>query len=280
MGNVMKLKVIYDIRIRKSLKQSDKQNSSVIISLTSYGDRVNECVVYTIHSLLKQDIRAERIVLWLDTSFQDATLSHDLMFLKQYGLDIRYCEDIRSYKKIIPSLKNFPDKHIVTVDDDIYYPSDMLSSLIETHQHHPGSVVCRFARTIPFGDKNEIKPYNQWIEHTSSEKSFSQNGVLLFPVGVGGVFYPAHVFDEEVVNQQVFMSLCPKADDVWLYIMELRLGIDKQLSTVSSYRCYQTDAFRQYFSRDSLTSTNRFEGENDQQLIALLDYYNIKLTAV
>ena len=120
MGNLMKLKVLYDIRLRKAISLSPEQDSSVIISLTSYGKRVRRSAVYTVYSLLHQSVRAERVVLWLNEEEYDShSLPSDLRFLCNYGLEVRFGKDIGSYTKIIHSLSAFPDKHIITADDDL-----------------------------------------------------------------------------------------------------------------------------------------------------------------
>ena len=65
MGNLMKLKVMYDIRLRKTIRLSKTQDTSVVVSLTSYGKRVKGSAVFTVYSLVRQTVRPERIVLWL-----------------------------------------------------------------------------------------------------------------------------------------------------------------------------------------------------------------------
>jgi hypothetical protein len=96
-------------------------------------------------------------------------------------------------------------------------------------------------------------------------------------MGVGGVLYPSRVFDAEVCNEDVFRTLCPKADDIWLYIMGLRCHAEKHFLTDSRIAYYQTDLLRQYLTKDRLTATNRFGGENDRQLQALLAHYDITI---
>ena len=73
------------------------------------------------------------------------------------------------------------------------------------------------------------------------------------------------------------MSLCPKADDIWLYIMGLRCHAEKRMLTDSRIAYYHTDLLRQYLTRDRLTATNRFGGENDTQLQALLAHYDLSI---
>ena len=80
-----------------------------------------------------------------------------------------------------------------------------------------------------------------------------------------------------MTNEEVFTSLCPKADDIWLYIMGLRCQAVKRMLVDSHISYYHTDLLRQYFTKDRLTATNRFGGENDTQLQALLAHYDMKL---
>ena len=54
---------------------------------------------------------------------------------------------------MIPALKEFPDSLIVTVDDDWYYPRNMLEILIEEHHQYPDDIICH-AVTHPYLDEN------------------------------------------------------------------------------------------------------------------------------
>jgi hypothetical protein len=124
---------------------------------------------------------------------------------------------------------------------------------------------------------SKLKPYIKWPEYYHASEDFSYDSAKLFPLGVGGVFYPSHVFDEEVKNEAIFTRLCPNADDVWLYVMGLRCKAEKQILTNSRINCYHTDLLRQYFTHDRLTNSNRIGGENDTQLQALLAHYNMTI---
>ena len=277
MGNLMKLKVWSDVRLRKTIKLSPRQDHSVILSLTSYGKRVKGSVVYTVYSLLRQAVRPERVVLWLDEDeYNSQNLPRDLRFLSRYGLEVRFGKDIGSYTKIIHSLSAFPDKHIITADDDLYYTKNFVQEFVEAHQQHPQAIITGFAK-VPVADGNgQLAPYRSWPEYHHVTNSFHYDTSRLFPLGVGGVLYPSHVFDNEVMNEAVFTALCPKADDIWLYVMGLRSEAEKRILTDSHIAYYHTDLLRQYFTKDRLTATNRFKGENDTQLQALMEHYKIE----
>lgn len=273
MGNLMKLKVMYDIRLRKRMTLSSQQDSSVIVSLTSYGKRVRGSAVYTVYSLLHQTVRPERVVLWLDEKeYNYDNQPNDLKFLCRYGLEVRYGKDIGPYTKIIHSLRAFPDKHIITADDDLYYTKDFVQEFVDAHRQAPKAIITGFAK-VPVGE--EVAPYDEWPEYHHVGNSFQYDSRKLFPMGVGGVLYPSHVFDDEVLNEAVFTSLCPKADDIWLYVMGLHSQAEKRMLIDSRIKYYQTDFLRQYLTKDRLAATNCFKSENDTQLQALLAHYQI-----
>ena len=278
MGNLMKLKVVYDIRLRKAVGLSSRQENSVIVSLTSYGNRVKGSAVYTVYSLLRQSVRPERVVLWLDEKeFNSQNLPDDLRFLCDYGLEVRFGKDIGPYTKIIHSLSAFPNKHIITADDDLFYTKNFVEEFIDAHRKHPQAIITGYAKMPMTNGKHQIAPYGEWAEYHHVPASFQYNSATLFPLGWGGVLYPSHVFDDEATNEAVFMSLCPKADDIWLYIMGLRCHAEKRMLTDSRIAYYHTDLLRQYLTRDRLTATNRFGGENDTQLQALLAHYDLSI---
>ena len=278
MGNLMKLKVLYDIRLRKAISLSPEQDSSVIISLTSYGKRVRRSAVYTVYSLLHQSVRAERVVLWLNEEEYDShSLPSDLRFLCNYGLEVRFGKDIGSYTKIIHSLSAFPDKHIITADDDLYYTNSFVREFVEAHRQHPQAIITGFAKVPTSDSDSQLDPYDAWPEYHHVSPSFSYDSSTLFPLGVGGVLYPSHVLGDEVRNEAVFTSLCPKADDIWLYVIGLQSQAEKRILVDSRISYYHTDLLRQYLTKDRLTATNRFGGENDTQLRALIAHYDIKM---
>jgi hypothetical protein len=59
--------------------------------------------------------------------------------------------------------------------------------------------------------------------------------------------------------------------------MGLRCQAEKRMLTNSHIAYYHTDLLRQYLTGDRLTATNRFGGENDTQLQALLAHYDIRV---
>lgn len=279
-GNLLLLKCRWDIRVRKHIDVSSRVEDSLWVSLTSYGYRAEHCVVNTIYSLIKQTVRPAKILLWLsETEFNEHNLPRDLIFLKQYGLEVRFCKDLRSYTKIIPTLRLRQEVNVMTVDDDIYYSSNMIETFLETVRLHPYTIVAGHAFMPSLKEDGQLTAYTSWKAMFYVKKDEVYDHRLVFPVGYSGVYYPANIFDEEVLNEEVFLHHSPYADDVWLYVMGVRQGVEKVVLPESSIRYYLTDLFRQRRQKDRLHDVNFGEGKNDKQLKSLLNHYHLTLTS-
>ena len=111
---------------------NEKRNKRIVVSLTSFPERMED-IHFGLYSLLNQSLKPDLVVLWLAKS-QFPNFEKDLpqtvLSLKENGLTIKWCEDLHSYKKLLPSLESYPNDIIVTADDDIYYhnnPNQLVS---------------------------------------------------------------------------------------------------------------------------------------------------------
>ena len=127
----------YKLRNGRSLNGLTPQASpKVIVSLTTFPKRINRIWI-VIESILNQTIGPDKIILWLsEEQFKDINdLPSNLLKLTGRGLDIRFVkEDLKSYKKYYYSFKEYPNDIIITVDDDIIYPNNMIANLLLYHQ--------------------------------------------------------------------------------------------------------------------------------------------------
>ena len=101
----------------------------LVVSLTSYPPRFGTLAL-TLRSLLCQTVRPDHLILWIAPA-DFALLPQSVRRLQARGLTIRLAEDIKSYKKIIPALDQFPDAFIVTADDDLFYWQSWLEELVK-----------------------------------------------------------------------------------------------------------------------------------------------------
>ena len=249
-------------------KTTDKEE--LIVSLTTFGRRVNNVVYYTLIYLLQQTKQPNRIILWIDEeNWNIYNIPTTLKSLKEYGVEIRFCKDIRSYTKLVPTLINFPKSIIITVDDDIIYRKNMISDLYEEHKKFPTDIICNMARFPQFNDTNQIEPYETWFSENHKSK-------YIMPIGVSGVLYPPNSLYKDVVRCDLFQRLAPLADDLWFWVMGVLNGTKYHVINQDKMPGCNFDGLYQYLHRDaSLTHQNREEKKNDQQIKAIIDYYNL-----
>lgn len=250
--------------------QCDK--TELIVSLTSYGPRIQD-VHLTIESLMQQTRKANRIILWLSENEQNKELPMALQLQQARGLEVRYCKDIRSYTKLIPTLKLCPEAIIITVDDDCLYNMDVIDRLYRSYITDKTCVHCLTGSEISIKNNN-IESYNNW-----KPLAINAYGKQFLATGVGGVLYPPHIFTDEIFNESVFMSICPTADDIWFKAMELLAGIKVKRAEVhnASGIEFMTNEASQIVN---LNSTNVGGGQNDIQIKAVFKKYGINAQSI
>lgn len=250
--------------------QCDK--TELIVSLTSYGPRIQD-VHLTIESLMQQTRKANRIILWLSENEQNKELPMALQLQQARGLEVRYCKDIRSYTKLIPTLKLCPEAIIITVDDDCLYNMDVIDRLYRSYITDKTCVHCLTGSEISIKNNN-IESYNNW-----KPLAINAYGKQFLATGVGGVLYPPHIFTDEIFNESVFMSICPTADDIWFKAMELLAGIKVKRAEVHNASGVEfiTNEASQIVN---LNSTNVGGGQNDIQIKAVFKKYGINAQSI
>ncbi|MCL2520537.1 MAG: glycosyltransferase family 2 protein [Spirochaetaceae bacterium] len=247
--------------------------NEVVVSLTSYGRRIYD-VHLTIESIMQQSLKPNKIVLWLGNDVKDKPLPIVLQRQQKRGLEVRYVKDIKSYTKLIPALKAFPQATIITIDDDCWYHYYLLENLINEHKISPNLILATRVHRIALENNNALQKYNSW------EQCYSGFDVspLNFPTGVGGVLYPAHCFNDEVFNEEVFTKICPHADDVWFKAMALLNDtLSKNIITYSGGGGQNCMSYldNNDSQEQGLYKINIKRNLNDIQLKAVFDRYNL-----
>lgn len=255
----------------KGISSNKLAEYNVVISLTTYGRRLDD-VYLTIESLMLGTIKPNRIVLWLEDGLKSHALSSKLKNQIKRGLNIRYTKDIRSYKKLIPSLHAFPDSIIVTVDDDVFYGVDFLKNLLDSYKNAPNFIYANRVHEIILDDQKRPKPYLQWGWEAQEVKA-SPRYML---TGVGGVLYPPNCFSEEVFNESIFGDICRYGDDIWFYSMGLINGyiVHKAFTEDLAGNDY-IDNISPKEKGLNVLNTDGSVSRNDSQIKSVFDKYGV-----
>ena len=244
-------------------------NNEIIVSLTTFDKRLFE-VYLTIESIMQQTYKPNRIILWLSEEIKDNKLPLFLLNQINRGLEVRYCKDIKSYKKLIPSLKAFPSASIITVDDDELYFFDLIENIINEHILNPDFILCTRMHYIKLKKNKKPDKYKKW--------KYGYNcydiSPLNFATGCGGVLYPPNCFNKEVLNEEVFFDICHYADDIWFKAMSLLNNVS--VKKVFTHNKNSMDYYPNIQDSNSrLVEINIVKGMNDIQLKAVFDKYNL-----
>jgi len=200
------------------------QKKQIIVSLTSFPAAI-PYAKDAIKSILVGNTLPDKVVLYLTFSqFKDSKIPLELMALANNNplFEIRnYKEDIRSYRKLIPALNDFPNEIIVTIDDDVRYHKNMLRRLLSRHKKYPNAIIGHRIRRIKLNARyRKWKCYKRVSLLTRSFKPSYRN----LQIGVGGVLYPPHSLSEEMLEPEIFMELAPTVDDIWFWAAAVAKG--------------------------------------------------------
>jgi hypothetical protein len=243
--------------------------SDVIVSLTSFPARI-DLVYLSIRSILNQTKKPQKIVLWLaEEQFPlgEESLPNSLLELKPFGLEIEFCIDIKAHKKYYFAFQKYPENLIVTVDDDVIYPTIFLSTLLKSHEEYPNSVIANRVRFMET-EGNTFKPYRQWeINRLYNGKPSKK----IFSTGVGGVLYKPSFFSNSIFDIEGMKKTGCVGDDIWLKAGQIVNNIPVVFTNYY---------FKQFIEipesqKESLFSNNVFENDNDRQIKEVFEYFGI-----
>ncbi len=216
-------KTIVASKIPTAPLNKEKRDIIVTASLTSFPARINY-VHLAIKSLMQQSYKPDRIILWLaNEQFPDHVLPRALTDLENYGLEIKWCDDLYGHKKYFYCIQEQKENEVViTFDDDIIYPIDCIRRLMAKHREYPKCLVCERAQSILYNSDGSLVNPGRWgvISNVGVQKpSYSLN-----PSPGGGCLIPYKAFYKDAYDKKAVCSLAYKNDDLWYMFMAAQNG--------------------------------------------------------
>lgn len=270
---ILKLFVNIFFPIVYSVKEIDNNKSKsvpekIVLSFTTFPPRI-DTVWQTAYTLLNQTVKVDHVILWLAREQFESldTLPDSLKRLKKYGLEIKFCDDLRPHKKYYYAMQEYPDAIVITVDDDVYYPSFLVERLYSKHQEFPDAICCNWAHLIKKSNDGKILPYNKWEKGVSGfddKPSFSLN-----QVGYEGVLYPPHSLDSRCFDKDLLCKLSLNADDLWLKAMSYLHGTKVVRANDVAYRYFGILKSQKV----ALNTSNCGQNKNDEAIEKITTYF-------
>jgi hypothetical protein len=252
----------YAILNRTSRSPIIDGEGQVIVSLTTFGMRLRT-VYLALESIAAGDSRPYGIILWVDAADMSRAQSlSTLRRLRGRGLQIRAADaSLGSHKKyyhFVHSAESL-DYPLVTADDDIFYPSGWLASLVSAYRSGNGrTVVSSWVKRVSFEDCG-FAPYDTWPsvnEVRTDARNYFMSG--------SGTIYPIALAARLREGGTEFMSCTPKADDIWLNMQAADGSFSVRQALVRSLHIWSVPRSQ----RIKLSTVNVIESLNDVQLSA------------
>lgn len=258
-------------KIDYGINTLDTRKEKIIVSLTSIPKRF-ETLDISIKSIMNQTLKADKIILYLDTDVNYEKIPKKIKDLEEKGLEIKICgENIKPHKKYYYAMQEYRDAIIITVDDDMIYERKLIQRLYDSYKKYPNCISAKRVHKMKKNNSGEIDKYNNWYYEYKKDRQPSHT---LLATGVGGVLYPPHCLKNETFDIHKIQKYCLAADDIWLKFMEILSDIKVVYVKGSTCLPYMIRGTQEI----SLNSSNVWKCENDIYIEKLEDLYNMKLS--
>lgn len=237
----------------------------LIISLTSYPGRF-ATLHLTLQSILDQSVRPDRILLWIAED-DLGQLPDAVTALTGESLEVRTCEDLRNFKKILPTRTAHPGAFILICDDDSYYPSDWLERIVGHYDAARPAIVCTRAHQVKLDTDGLPMPYRTWPRNVAREWTSGARRDLL-PTGNGGVLYPPGSLPPLALDGGLRRRLSPTCDDTWLFFLARLAG-----TRVRRTRGARSPLVEWADTQDVSLRKYHRQGQKDAIIAALADHF-------
>lgn len=209
------------------------KEEKIVVTLTTWHARISN-LPQVLDSILRQTLKPDAIVLNL--AFDEIIPDSVYRFLTDNEIIVNRVEDTKVYKKLIPTLKMFPDSCIINIDDDFIYPEKMIEDFMAIHRNHKYNPIS--------GNRKEFKYLNchcgcasltkkdffgaslDLLDSDVFENCPSDDLVYTYLIAREGRHY-IHTHDEYFVNMESFNplssyseSLSEPLERTWDYLQD------------------------------------------------------------
>lgn len=243
----------------------------IIISLASYPVRYNTLHL-CLQSLFLQTHRVDQIMLHIITDKK--FLPKSVLEFEKQGLVI--CEvpqDLKPHNKYYYVMQKYRDDIIITVDDDVIYPENLIELLVASYLKFPFAVSAGRAHGIRVGIDGYPIEYIRWDWEA---QQYNKPSFRLMATGVGGVLYPPYCMNNELFCKKTICKYCLLQDDVWLKCMQLLAGTPV---VIIKQKQQHPPGIPGVYT-DGLFINNKYKGGTNKAFQLLLKKYKIDLKEI
>jgi len=241
----------------------------VPISMTSWMPR-KDALPLVLLSMIEQSLRPAAVHVWLCAEDQEMIEARHRDFFAEHGVQFHETDNTGPHKKWLPLIESGHEDPFVIADDDTYYPWDWLEALVREGAEHPDEIIANRCHKMKVDANHHLRPYAEWQKGVSSQKESSH---YLFAVGCGGTLIRPDAIAQEFRSRDLISKLCHRADDIWLKAAYIHSGFKVRKSRYDFPSLDYPGT-----AQSGLAVTNVDQGENDQQLQQVFQYFDLKLS--
>lgn len=232
-----------------------------VVSLTTYPARVNNVwrvIEMAAHQKGIKDKYAICLYL-IESEFDGVELPKEIKDLQKRGLTVKFNKvNLKCHNKYFYAFQDYPEKNIITIDDDLQYNHRTISGLIKKSKEYPKCIIYNQGSYVL---KN--MPFKTWPDAILQ----CTPHIDIYPLGVGGVLYPPHACDKIVANIDVIKNTCLCADDMWLnFCSRINKTMVVQTELKSTYMVLPDSSQQNALWK---TNTSDIDQGNDKQINAI-----------
>lgn len=248
-----------------------KDNPSLpIVSLTTFPGRLDN-VWMVIYCMYKQTVKPGKIVVTLANSEIKGgynSLPESLKLFADKGVEFLFVNtNLRPHNKYYYTRQKYPDRLVITIDDDLLYYSDTIQRLMDMHVKFPDAVCSNRVQEVGYCN-GEFLDSNKWnLIHKQQPPSH-----YLLGLGYSAVLYPPSFVSRDLYNAEKIKKLCLMADDMWLKVQELIADVK-----VVNGRYYAHPVTIPTSQKIALQKENDAQdSRNNKYLLLMNEYYNLQ----
>ncbi len=199
--------------------------NTIIVSMTSWKPRIDS-VARAFKAVTDQidegmDVHCVLVLCTEEFPKKEDELPKELLDLP---IEILWTDrNTRSHKKLMPTMRKYPDNAIIVIDDDTCQVDGWLKTMIQDHDAHPSDVI--------FGQSTSVVHVgiDGGIIEVRNGKTYELRGAVAYmqkpASGAAGTLFPPHTFTrEEFFDEDLMMELSPTCDETWQWAFGLMEG--------------------------------------------------------
>ena len=106
----------------------------IIVSMTTYSKRVAN-IPAVLETIFAQTLLPDLVVI--NFAIDEVIPDNVQSYINSHNIELNRVPDTKVYKKILPTLKKYPNDCIISIDDDFLYPKEMIEDFMDIHKRYP-----------------------------------------------------------------------------------------------------------------------------------------------